>query len=114
FCLCATILVVTVMEECREGAWLTIAVTGTAVLVCILIHRHYRSVGKRLTVLAPVLDIPPPSPAPILPPMSPSEPPAAVLVGGYSGVGIHTLLSVLRTFPGYFKNFVFLSVGVVD
>jgi hypothetical protein len=37
-----------------------------------------------------------------------------VLVGGYGGVGIHTLLSLLRTFPGYFKNFVFLSVGVVD
>ncbi len=114
FVLCGTILVVTVMEKFRDGAWLTIVVTGTAVLVCILIHRHYRGVGKRLTVLDSVLDIPPPSPAPILPPLSPSEPTAAVLVGGYSGVGIHTLLSVLRTFPGYFKNFVFLSVGVVD
>jgi amino acid transporter len=114
FCLCATILVVTVYEKFLHGAWLTIAVTGTAVLVCLLIHRHYRSVGERLTVLDSVLDIPPPSPPPALPALSPQEPTAAVLVGGYSGVGIHTLLSVLRTFPGYFKNFVFLSVGVVD
>jgi O-acetyl-ADP-ribose deacetylase (regulator of RNase III) len=27
---------------------------------------------------------------------------------------VHTLLSVLRSFPGHFHNFVFLSVGVVD
>jgi amino acid transporter len=114
FLMCATILVVTVLEKFREGAWLTISVTGTAVVVCLLIHRHYRSVGERLRVLDSVLDVPPPTPRPVLPPLSSQEPTAAVLVGGYSGVGIHTLLSVLRTFPGYFKNFVFLSVGVVD
>src|SRR5262249_35467324 len=34
--------------------------------------------------------------------------------GGYSGVGIHTLLSGLRAFPSHFKNFLFVSVGVVD
>ena len=39
---------------------------------------------------------------------------AAVLVAGYGGVGIHTVLSVLRLFPNDFKNFVFLSVGVID
>ena len=114
FCLCGTILIVTVYEKFTHGAWLTIAVTGLAVLVCLLIHRHYRTVGQRLHVLDSVLDIPPPSPPPPLPALSPQEPTAAVLVGGYTGVGIHTLLSVLRTFPGYFKNFVFLSVGVVD
>ena len=35
-------------------------------------------------------------------------------MGGYSGLGIHSLLAVQRLFPGYFKNFVFLSVGVID
>jgi hypothetical protein len=37
-----------------------------------------------------------------------------VLVGGYSGVGIHTLLGILKNFPHGFHNFVFLSVGIVD
>ena len=113
-CLCGTILVITVMEKFVEGAWLTIVVTGTAVMICIVIHRHYAGVSARLTALDSVLDLPPPTPPPPVPALAPKEPTAAVLVGGYGGVGIHTLLSVLRTFPGYFKNFVFLSVGVVD
>ena len=114
FVLCATILVVTVLEKFREGAWLTILVTGAAVLVCLWIRRHYRNIGQRLAVLDSVLELQPPSLPTALPPLDRAEPTAAMLVGGYGGVGIHTLLSVLRTFPGYFKNFVFLSVGVVD
>jgi hypothetical protein len=35
-------------------------------------------------------------------------------VGGYGGLGIHTMLNCLRSFPGYFMNMVFVSVGVVD
>jgi hypothetical protein len=37
-----------------------------------------------------------------------------VLVGGYSGLGVHTMLNALRFTPNYFKNIVFVSVGVVD
>jgi hypothetical protein len=37
-----------------------------------------------------------------------------VLVGSYGGVGIHTVLNILRTFPGHFKTIVFISVGVID
>ena len=39
---------------------------------------------------------------------------AVLLVGGYSGLGIHSLFAVQRLFPGYFRNFVFVSVGVID
>jgi len=44
----------------------------------------------------------------------PKLPTAAVLVGAYGGVGIHTVLNIFRIFPGHFKGIVFLSVGVVD
>jgi hypothetical protein len=37
-----------------------------------------------------------------------------LLVGSYSGLGIHALLSIQRLFPGHYKNFVFLSAGVID
>ena len=37
-----------------------------------------------------------------------------LLVGGYSGLGVHSLLTVLRLFPRYFKNVLFVTVGVVD
>ena len=46
--------------------------------------------------------------------LDPRKPTAAVLVGSYGGVGIHTMLNIFRAFPGHFKNLVFLSVGVVD
>ena len=37
-----------------------------------------------------------------------------ILVGGYSGLGVHTLLNAVRFAPGHFKNMVFISVAVVD
>ena len=37
-----------------------------------------------------------------------------MLVGGFSGLGIHSLLTVMKLFPRYFANVVFMSVGVVD
>jgi len=35
-------------------------------------------------------------------------------VGSYSGLGIHSLFSIQQTFPGHFKNVLFVSVGVID
>jgi hypothetical protein len=46
--------------------------------------------------------------------IDPTQAAAAILVGGYSGLGIHTTLSAFKTFPGQFKSAVFLSVGVID
>ena len=37
-----------------------------------------------------------------------------ILVGGYSGLGVHTLLNAVRFVPHHFKNMIFISVGVVD
>ena len=39
---------------------------------------------------------------------------AAILVNGFNGLGIHTLLSVLKMFPGVFRSFVFIQAGVLD
>jgi hypothetical protein len=46
--------------------------------------------------------------------LDPALPTAVMFVGGYGGLGIHALLSVQRVFPGQFKNFIFVSVAVVD
>ena len=37
-----------------------------------------------------------------------------LLVSSYNGFGVHTLLSILRYFPGLYKQFIFVSVAVVD
>src|SRR5208282_5952893 len=44
----------------------------------------------------------------------PREKTAVLLVNGFNGFGIHTLLSILRSFPETFKNVIFVSVAVVD
>jgi len=39
---------------------------------------------------------------------------AILLVSGFSGFGLHTLLSIVRNFPHVYQNFVFVSVAEVD
>jgi hypothetical protein len=47
-------------------------------------------------------------------PLDARKPVAAILVSGYNGIGIHTVLNALRAFPGHFSGAVFISVGVID
>src|SRR6185295_7576795 len=44
----------------------------------------------------------------------PQKPVAILLVGGYSGLGRHALLTLLRMFPHHFKGVIFVSIAVVD
>jgi L-asparagine transporter-like permease len=114
FVLCVTILAITVLEKFGEGGWLTLVVTALVVGLCFLIRRHYRGVRARLaTLYKDVRDLDDGSHAP-LPIVEPGAPTACVLVASYDGVGIHTVLNVFRSFPGHFKNLVFVSVGVID
>ncbi|HEU5170143.1 MAG TPA: APC family permease [Gemmatimonadales bacterium] len=116
FALCATILGVTVFEKFAEGGWITLVVTGVVIGCCFLVRRHYRAVNARVDQLFRELGELPTAAGPTEPPQppEPGRPTAAVLVGSFGGVGIHTLLNVFRAFPGHFENVVFLTVGVVD
>lgn len=114
FLLCATILVVTTIEKFLDGGWITLLVTGSFVVVCYLTRRHYRHVQATLTRLYAQLGDLPEVPGAEPPALDATQPTAAILVSSYGGLGIHTLLNVNRAFPGYFRNFVFVSVGVVD
>lgn len=115
FILTASILIVTLEEKFYEGGWVTVLVTVSLIIVGFVIERHYRRIQRRLANLDEVLtQIPEPPSHPPAPKMDKNEPTAAFFVSNYQGVGIHSLLNVQRLFPGYFKNFIFLSVGVVD
>ena len=114
FVLCATILSVTVIEKFRSGGWLTLVVTGGVVLLCSIIRRHYDLVAAKFSQLArevPVSLDPSPS-AP--PPLDPAKPTAVILVAGYGGLGVHTVMKIIHSFPGWYRNFLFVSVGVID
>jgi amino acid transporter len=113
FLLCATILVITLLEKFRDGAWLTVAVTGSLVLLSLLIRRHYRAVGAKLQALFAELGDIPAVPGAEPGPVDPRRPTAVLLVGGYGGLGIHTLLNIFRVLPGHFHNLVVVGVGVL-
>ncbi|HEY4188505.1 MAG TPA: APC family permease [Polyangia bacterium] len=114
FLLCATILVITVLEKFKEGGWLTLVVTGAVVGLCFVIQRHYRFVRSRLNDLYSGVGDVDAGTHPALPIVNAKLPTAVVLVPSYGGVGIHTVLNVFRAFPNHFKNLVFVSVGVID
>jgi hypothetical protein len=115
FLLCITVLIITMAEKFTEGGWLTLLLTGLLVVLCLVIRSHYRKVSLRLEFLNKDLgEIPAPPVARKVAEFDPAKPTAAVLVAGYGGLGIHTLLNVFRAFPNQFHNLVFLSVGVVD
>jgi amino acid transporter len=118
FGLCATILLTTVYEKFAQGGWVTVVITALVIALCFVVRRHYRGVAANLSRLYQELgDLPQTVSGRSkagLAPLNRNDPIAAVLVGSYGGVGIHTVLNVFRTFPGHFKGLIFVSVGVVD
>ena len=112
--LCAGILVITVIERFTHGGWVTVLITSLFVLVCYGIHRHYRKSAEGLRQLDDILSTLPRTGEATPKNLDPKLPTAVLLVSSYSGFGIHTLLSILRFFPGLYKQFIFVSVAVVD
>ena len=113
--LCLSILAVTIRYKLLEGGYVTILVTGTIVALCFVTRRYYDRVNRRIRALNEALcDVPTRLQDLNVSEPDPSQPTAIILVGGYSGLGVHTMLSCLRFSPGYYKNMVFVSVGVVD
>jgi amino acid transporter len=109
-----TILVVTSTVKFAEGGWITLLATAAFVGVCVLVRRYYTRVRSLLSNLDETLtNLPLKGPAREVE-LTEEGPTAVVLVNGYDGLGIHTLLSIQRLFPRHFKNLVFASVGVMD
>lgn len=112
--LCVTILIVTTFEKFAEGGWMTLLITSVVIGLCYLIRGHYLRVRQGMKDLdEALLDVPI---------VTHGEPPvidrnattAIQLVSGYSGFGVHTLFSILSTFPRTYKNVIFVSVAMID
>ena len=112
--LCLTILCVTIYEKFGEGGWVTLVITSAVIGLCYLIRGHYTKVRNSVKHLEETLsDIPAVNPFNTNP-VDPNEMTAILLVSRYNGFGLHTLLSIVKNFPGVYKNFVFVSVAEVD
>jgi amino acid transporter len=111
--LCASILSFTVAQKFSQGAWVTLLITAAIVVLCLFIHLHYRRVAFQLRRLDQELgDLGSLTGEGAEP--DPRSPTAVLMVGSYGGIGIHSLLSIQRSFAGYFKNIIFVSVAVLD
>lgn len=118
------ILITVVFLKFDQGGWLTLLAMAALMTSAILVRRHYRRTGRQLRRLDELLvaattvsesrqtntSVPLPQP----PACDRSAKTAVLLVNGFNGLGLHTLLTVIRLFEGAFRNFVFVQVGVVD
>jgi len=111
---CLTILIVTTFEKFTYGGWLTLVITSVVIALCYFIKGHYNKVRTGVRELDDMLVAIPHKGAYNTDPADPTEMTAIQLVSGYNGFGVHTFLSIIRGFPGLYKNFVFISVSEVD
>lgn len=109
----AGILCITIFYKFSAGGWTTLLITGVIVAICLMINRHYQYVKSKLDEMDVLLSQPVQEDLQATHAIDPQEPTAILFINNLS-VGMHTLLSVMRLFPGQFKNFVFLSAGEVD
>jgi amino acid transporter len=114
FIICLSMLILNVVMKFAEGGWETVVITSCIITLCSLMKVHYNGVRRSLSRLDEVLVDLPAEPSAPAPPLDPTAPTAVMLVGGYGGLGIHSLLAIQRHFPNFYKNFVFVSVGVID
>ncbi len=112
------ILISLCMVKFFEGGWITLLVTGILIGVCFWVRRYYKLTQNKLKRLADLVAaatddsittvIRQPAPR------DTTARTAVFLVQGFNGVGLHTLLAVIRMFPKVYQNFIFVQVGVLD
>jgi len=123
-CLMSTFILVTVVVfKFGEGGWVTMAITGALIILALVIKRHYNETGKLIKKLDALVEATVTKEPDMFddksmkkerPVFKKGEKTAVLLVNDFNGLGIHTLLNVIKTFGKIFKNFVFLQVGIID
>jgi K+ transporter len=113
--MCLSILIVSVVEKFFEGGWLTVVVTSSFIALAYFIKRHYQGVREELRRLDDtLLNIPVRPHEETTEPIARDEAVAVLLVNGFSGLGVHTLLSIQNLFPRVYRNYLFVQIGVID
>ncbi|HEX3627553.1 MAG TPA: APC family permease [Verrucomicrobiae bacterium] len=117
--LTGSILISLCLVKFFEGGWVTLLVTGVLIGVAFWVKRYYKLTQKKLKRLGDLVeaatakdDITTIIRQP--PPRDTKARTAVFLVHGFNGIGLHTLLAVIRMFPKVYQNFIFVQVGVLD
>jgi amino acid transporter len=112
--MCVTILAITVFEKFLEGGWLTLVITSGFIGICYLIRNHYNKINLEKKKFDVLLDGIPATGLPNTEPVDKKKMTAIQLVSNFNGFGVHTFFTIVRQFPEFYKNFIFVSVVVVD
>ena len=113
------ILITVVVLKFHDGGWATLIVTGGVVAFCLFVKRHYVRTAEMLKRLDDLVVAVEGEDDSFLPradreACEKSGLVAVLLVNGYTGLGLHSLLAIFKLFGCHFKKFIFLEVGVVD
>jgi amino acid transporter len=120
------ILVSQIVLKFKEGGWITLLVTGSLVMVAIVVKRFYFKTGRRLAhldhLMTAAVDAEIESPPALLTKSGapkrlrhdPKGKTAVILVSGFNGTGLHTLLNVRKVFGDVFRNWFFMQAGILD
>lgn len=120
FLLSMSILISVTLVKFDEGGWITVLITGSLVVLVSFIKKHYNNAGKLLrrldtlimdTEFANLDEIVPLKDEIVF---DKSARTAVLFANGFSGLGVHSLLSIFRVFGESFKNYVFIQVGIID
>jgi hypothetical protein len=113
--MCVSILGLTLYEKFLDGGWITAVFTSLTIALCFWVRRHYREVAASLKGLDKILEASPLAGEKLrASTLDPKAPTAVLTVSDFSGYGLHHVLAIQRLLPGYFKNYIFVSAGVLD
>ena len=108
------ILAVTLAERFWSGGLAALAITAVVAFFGHLVRRHYDRVRRSARELEQKLQWPYQEAVESPPQVDRLAPTAVLLVSTNRGIGTYTLERVQELFPGHFRNFVLLCVGIVD
>lgn len=111
---CGSILIVTTVEKFHDGGWMTILITSLTVFLGYSIKQHYLGVQKKLALADELFCIEEEKKCDNVPEIEHGKPTAVLLVKDSQASAMHTLLWIMRLFPGVYRNFIFVSVGEMD
>lgn len=113
--ICTSILIMLILTRFFHGALVALVIAGVVVMSCLVVKKYYNRMNLKFKqadrLLVPKLISTTPAE---IPPFEPNAPTAVLFLGKSVGVGMHALLWIYRLFPNYFKNFIFVSVGLID
>lgn len=117
FLLTLFVLLALIVIKFYDGGWVTLVLIAVLVGAAVFIKNHYADTFKllkRLDVLVEtaVADAERHGDRPIA--FDDKGKVAVVMVNGFNGLGLHTVMGVVKNFGREFRNFVFVQVGILD